>query len=267
MEPAQSAVQTAAADPAFNPADTLILHLDGFEGPMDLLLNLARAQKVDLAKISILSLVDQYLAVIADARKYSLELTADWLLMAAWLTWLKSRLLLPAPSDDLEDAEAVAAALAERLAELSAMRKLAAWLGRRPILGDDVYARGMPENHEEFDTSGVVIEPGVFIRAYLRAMRRGAKSTGYTPKPLNFWTLQAALHSMSQKVERQFSWTRLEDFLPEMPLSEPERRAAVASTLLASLELAKGGAVKVRQEEAFGPILLRTPPSGSDAAP
>src|SRR3954467_7154709 len=95
--------------------ENLVLRLEGFEGPMDLLLNLARSQKVDLAKISILSLVDQYLAVIADARKYSLELTADWLLMAAWLTWLKSRLLLPAPSDDLEDAEAVAAALAERL--------------------------------------------------------------------------------------------------------------------------------------------------------
>ncbi|HET6607148.1 MAG TPA: ScpA family protein [Rhodopila sp.] len=264
MEPAQSAVQTV--DTAFNTADTLILHLDGFDGPMDLLLNLARAQKVDLAKISILSLVDQYLAVIADARKYSLELTADWLLMAAWLTWLKSRLLLPAPSDELEDAEAIAAALAERLAELSAMRKLAAWLGRRPILGDDVYARGAPESHEEYDTSGVVIEPGVFVRAYLRAMRRGAKSTGYRPKPLNFWTLQAALHSMSERVERQFDWTEMQDFLPDMPFSEPERRAAVASTFLASLELAKGGAVRVRQEEAFGPILLRTSPGGTDSA-
>ncbi|HVY15228.1 MAG TPA: ScpA family protein [Rhodopila sp.] len=256
-----------ALDTAHSAADTLILHLDGFEGPMDLLLNLARAQKVDLAKISILSLVDQYLAVIADARKYSLELTADWLLMAAWLTWLKSRLLLPAPSDELEDAEAVAAALTERLAELSAMRKLSAWLGRRPILGDDVFARGMPESHEEIDSSGVVIEPGVFIRAYLRAMRRGAKSTGYTPKPLNFWTLQAALHSMSQRAERQFSWTDLQDFLPESPFNETERRAAVASTFLAGLELAKSGAVQVRQQEAFGPILLRTTPDGSDPAP
>src|ERR1700761_2700265 len=154
METSSDIATAAAGEPP--PGESLVLRLEGFEGPMDLLLNLARAQKVDLAKISILSLVDQYLAVIADARKYSLELTADWLLMAAWLTWLKSRLLLPAPSDDLEDAEAVAAALAERLAELSAMRKLAAWLGRRPILGDDVYARGMPENHEEFDTSGVV---------------------------------------------------------------------------------------------------------------
>lgn len=260
MEPALNAT--------FDAADTLILHLDGFEGPMDLLLNLARAQKVDLAKISILSLVDQYLAVIADARKYSLELTADWLLMAAWLTWLKSRLLLPAPSDDLEDAETIAAALAERLAELSAMRKLSAWLGRRPILGDDVFARGMPESHQAYDTSGVVIEPGVFVRAYLRAMRRGAKTSSYAPKALNFWTLQAALHSMTQHVQRQFSWTNLDAFLPSTPFNETERRAAVASTLMAGLELAKSGAVRIRQEEAFGPILLRTPPDGeSDTAP
>lgn len=253
-------------EPAYQAADTLILRLDGFEGPMDLLLDLARQQKVDLAKISILALVDQYLAVIADARRYSLELTADWLLMAAWLTWLKSRLLLPTPADELEDAEAVAAELAERLAELARMRRLSAWLGRQPMLNEDVYARGLPEDFRAYDTTGVVIEPGVFIRAYVRAMRRGAKTTGYRPKPTNFWTLQAALHSMSQRIDRSFDWTDLEDFLPSMPMTAREKKAAVASTFLASLEMAKAGALKVRQHDLFGPILLRTPPAGEPLA-
>jgi len=250
-------------EPAYKAADTLILRLDGFEGPMDLLLDLARQQRVDLAKISILSLVDQFLAVIADARKHSLELTADWLLMASWLTWLKSRLLLPVPADELEDAEAVAAELAERLAELARMRRLSAWLGRQPILGEDVYVRGTPEDHRAYDTSGVVIEPGAFVRAYVRAMRRGAKTTGYRPKPLNFWTLQAALHSLSQRIDRTFNWTELDDFLPAMPMNAREKKAALASTFLASLEMAKAGALKVRQQDPYGPILLRTPPAGA----
>src|SRR5664279_4872067 len=119
--------------------ENLVLRLEGFEGPMDLLLDLARAQKVDLAKISILSLVDQYLAVIEGARKVRLELAAEWLVMAAWLTWLKSRLLVPANADDPEDPEHIAELLTERLQALELIRAAAAWLGRRPILGVDVF--------------------------------------------------------------------------------------------------------------------------------
>src|SRR5579872_6025439 len=123
--------------PVPNP-DALVLRLEGFEGPLDLLLELARGQKVDLARISILALVEQYLAVIESARAIRLELAADWLVMAAWLAWLKSRLLLPAGSQDAEDAEAAADVLAARLADLQRMRAAAGWLAARPILGQDV---------------------------------------------------------------------------------------------------------------------------------
>ena len=126
---------------------------------MDLLLDLARAQKVDLAKISILSLVDQYLAVIEGARRVRLELAADWLVMAAWLTWLKSRLLVPAVADDdFESGEMAAEALAARLREMNVIRTLAAWFATRPVLGQDVFARGLPESHHEYDRSRIVIE-------------------------------------------------------------------------------------------------------------
>src|ERR1700729_128055 len=157
--------------------DSLLLQLDGFEGPLDLLLDLARAQKVDLAKISILSLVDQYLAMIEGARRIRLELAADWLVMAAWLTWLKSRLLVPAGADDdLETGEMAAEALAARLREMNVIRTLAAWFSTRPVLGQDVFARGLPESHHEYDRSRIVIESGPFVRAYLDAIRRGTRS-------------------------------------------------------------------------------------------
>src|ERR1700744_5181884 len=120
-------------------SEALVLQLDGFEGPLDLLLELARAQKVDLAKISILALVEQYLAVIEGARRVRLELAAEWLVMAAWLTWLKSRLLVPAAADDPEDPEHIAEILTERLQALELIRAAAAWLGRLPALGVDVF--------------------------------------------------------------------------------------------------------------------------------
>lgn len=238
-------------------ADRFVLKLEGFEGPMDLLLDLARAQKFDLAKISILSLVDQYLAVIEGARRVRLELAADWLVMAAWLTWLKSRLLVPSPPDELEDGAMAAEALAERLREMNVIRLLAGWLSARPVLGQDVFARGAPESHEVFDRSRVLIEPGPFIRAYLEAIRRGTKSATYVPRPLTLWTVQDALRRLADLVGGLPDWSTLESFLPEHMLTEHERRAALASTLLASLEMARGGTVRLRQEQAFGPIMVR----------
>nr|WP_294527766.1 ScpA family protein [uncultured Rhodopila sp.] len=238
--------------------ENLVLRLEGFEGPMDLLLDLARAQKVDLAKISILSLVDQYLAVIEGAKRIRLELAADWLVMAAWLTWLKSRLLVPAAAnDDLEDGLMAAEALAERLREMNVIRTLAAWLGARPVLGQDVFARGAPQRHEEFDRSRIVLEAGPFVRAYLQAIQRGTKSSTYTPRPLTLWTVQDALRRLADLVGSLPDWSTLEEFLPDNMDSPTERRAALASTLMAGLELARGGTVRLRQEEAFGPILVR----------
>jgi segregation and condensation protein A len=240
------------------PSENLVLHLDGFDGPMDLLLDLARAQKVDMAKISILSLVDQFLAVIEGAKRVRLELAADWLVMAAWLTWLKSRLLVPhAVGDDLDDGELAAEALANRLREMNVIRTLAAWLGARPVLGQDVFARGAPESHHEYDRSRIIIEAGPFVRAYLEAIRRGTKSSPYTPRALTLWTVQDALRRLADLVGSLPDWTTLEQFLPDHMDSPTERRAALASTLLASLEMARGGLIRLRQEEAFGPILVR----------
>jgi segregation and condensation protein A len=238
--------------------ENLVLRLEGFEGPMDLLLDLARAQKVDLAKISILSLVDQYLAVIEGARRVRLELAADWLVMAAWLTWLKSRLLVPAAAnDDLESGEEAAEALAIRLREMNVIRTLAAWLNARPTLGQDVFGRGAPESHIEYDRSKVVIEAGPFVRAYLDAIRRGTKASPYTPRALTLWTVQDALGRLAKLVGDLPDWTTLEQFLPDHMENPTERRAAMASTLLASLEMARDGSVRLRQEVAFGPILVR----------
>jgi segregation and condensation protein A len=239
-------------------SENLLLRLEGFEGPMDLLLDLARSQKVDLAKISILSLVEQYLTVIEGARRVRLELAADWLVMAAWLTWLKSRLLVPAAAnDDLEDGTLAAEALAERLREMNVIRTLAAWLTARPVLGQDVFARGAPESHAEFDRSRIVLESGPFVRAYLQAIRRGTRAAKYTPRALTLWTVQDALRRLADLVGSLPDWTTLEQFLPDHMDNPTERRAALSSTLLAGLEMARGGAVRLRQEEAFGPILVR----------
>ena len=161
-------------------SDSLVLRLEGFDGPLDLLLDLARAQKVDLAKISILSLVEQYLAVIEGARRVRLELAADWLVMAAWLTWLKSRLLLPADALGAEEAEDAAEILALRLRDLSAIRAAAAWLGARPQLGQDVFARGAPEDHTEIDRSRLALDLNV---AGARLSRGGAPRHQVPPLP------------------------------------------------------------------------------------
>jgi segregation and condensation protein A len=256
------------SDPPGLPAESgenLLLRLEGFEGPMDLLLDLARSQKVDLAKISILSLVDQYLAVIEGARRVRLELAADWLVMAAWLTWLKSRLLVPAAAnDDLEDGALAAEALAERLRGMNVIRTVAAWLNSRPVLGQDVFARGAPESHVDFDRSRIVLESGPFVRAYLEAIRRGTRTATYKPRALTLWTVQDALRRLVDLVGSLPDWSDLEAFLPENLTSPTERRAALSSTLLASLEMARGGAVRLRQEEAFGPILVRRGEAGVD---
>ena len=233
---------------------------------MDLLLDLARSQKVDLAKISILSLVDQYLAVIEGARRVRLELAADWLVMAAWLTWLKSRLLVPAAAnDDLENGELAAEALAARLRDMNVVRTLAAWLNARPILEQDVFARGAPETHFDYDRSRIAIDAGPFVRAYLGAIRRGTKTTQYAPRALTLWTVQDALGRLAGLIGTLPDWTTLEHFLPGHLDSPAERRAALSSTLLASLEMARNGTIRLRQEEPFAPILLRGGDGGRDA--
>jgi segregation and condensation protein A len=238
--------------------EKLLVSLDGFEGPLDLLLDLARGQKIDLAKISILALVDQYLAIVAGAATLRLELAADWLVMAAWLAWLKSRLLLPPDDSDAAEGQVSAELLAARLEELAAMRAAAAWLAGRPRLGIDVFPRGVAEDHTATDRSRLVADMPSLLRGYVDALRRGAAKITYKPKQLSFWTVQDAIKRLSATLGDMPGWAFLERFLPEN-LAGQERRAAIASTLIASLEMAKGGTLRLRQETAFGPILIASP--------
>jgi segregation and condensation protein A len=238
-------------------SESLHLSLEGFEGPLDLLLELARAQKVDVARISIVALVDQYLAVIEGARRVRLELAADWLVMAAWLAWLKSRLLVPPDEAAGEDAEALAEQLADRLVELERMRAAALWLNRRPWLGHDVFARGAPESLRVEDRSGLHADLPSLLQSYVAARRRALARRPYRPKPRKLFTVQEALERLTRLVGALPSWSVLQGFLPDTILDPLERRAALASTLVAGLEMARGGAVELRQERAFGPIMLR----------
>ena len=235
----------------------LVLQLDGFEGPLDLLLDLARSQKVDLAGISILALVEQYLAVIEGARRVRLELAADWLVMAAWLTWLKSRLLLPPDDAGIEEGEEAAEVLAARILALQAVRAAAAWLAARPNLGVDVFARGAPEDFARTDRSRLAADLPGLMRAYMNSRRRSAGATPYRPAGAAFWTVKDALARLASMLGGLPDWSALEAFLPRTMSDPAERRAALASTLLAGLELARDGQVRLRQEAPFGPILVR----------
>ena len=240
--------------------ESLHLRLDGFEGPLDLLLELARAQKVDVARISIVALVDQYLAVIEGARRVRLELAADWLVMAAWLAWLKSRLLVPPEEAEGEDAEALAEQLADRLVELERMRAAALWLNRRPWLGHDVFARGAPESLRVEDRSGLHADLPSLLQSYVAARRRALARRPYRPKPRKLFTVQEALERLTRLVGALPSWSVLQGFLPDTILDPLERKAALASTLVAGLGMAGRGGVGVRREGGLGPRPLPRPP-------
>ena len=236
--------------------EALILKLDGFEGPLDLLLELARAQKVDLAKISILKLVEQFLVVIEGARRVRLELAADWLVMAAWLTWLKSRMLVPQLGEP-EDAEVAAEILQARLLDLQAMRQAAKWMSARAQLGWDVFERGIAEELTELDRSRLKLEMSGLLSAYLAARRRAGGKQQYRPKPMVYFSVQDALQRVGRLLGSLPDWASLEQFLPEGLQDGIPRRAAISSTLIAGLEMAKDGQLHLRQDEKFGPILMR----------
>ncbi|MDE1895595.1 MAG: segregation/condensation protein A [Rhodospirillales bacterium] len=243
--------------------EALVLKLEGFEGPLDLLLELARTQKVDLAKISILQLVEQFLAVIEGARRVRLELAADWLVMAAWLTWLKSRLLVPQLGEP-EDAEIAADILQARLMDLQAMREAAKWMGARPQLGWDVFERGIPEELTELDRSRLKLEMAGLLSAYLVARRRAGGKQQYRPKPMVYFSVQDALQRVGRLLGSLPDWASLEQFLPEGLEDGTPRRAAISSTLIAGLEMAKSGQLDLRQDQRFGPILMRQTKEGDE---
>ncbi len=238
-------------------ADALIVDVDGFEGPLDLLLTLARTQKVDLTRISILALAEQYLRFIEQAKMLRLELAADYLVMAAWLAYLKSRLLLPEPEEqDGPTGEELAALLAFRLQKLEAMRDAAAKLMAGNRLGRDVFSRGAPEGIRVNTTSEYADNLYDLLKAYSERRQRQSV-TRIQMKRLPVWTIKEARQRLESLIGAMEDWGRIDQFLVEY-LVEPELRSTVmASSFSASLELVREGHLEIRQSDAFAPIYVR----------
>ncbi len=237
--------------------ERLIVDIDGFEGPLDVLLALSRTQKVDLKQISILDLVKQYLEFVHQARALRLELAADYLVMAAWLAYLKSRLLLP--EDDSEEemsAEEMAARLTYQLARLNAIRERAAILMSRNQMGRDVFARGNPEpvivtRHHTYDLSMYEL-----LKAYAEHKTREAVADIHIFKR-NVFSLDQAIERLSDMLGLALDWTNLEQFMPEDIEDAQLRKSMKASMFTASLEMAKVGRADIIQKQMFGPLFIR----------
>jgi segregation and condensation protein A len=238
--------------------DRLVVDVEGFEGPLDLLLALARTQKVDLAKISVLALAQQYLDFITEARRLRLEVAADYLVMAAWLAFLKSKLLLPAePSEEGEPTGAeLAALLAFRLKRLDAMRVASAQLMTRKRLGRDVFARGLPEPTRITRKSVYGANVYDLLKAYSQQRQRIAVRSLRLP-PRTVWSLKEARDELERLLGMNLDWAPLDRLLAEF-LVEPElRRTAMASSFTATLEMTREGALEIRQSKSFAPLLIR----------
>ena len=239
-------------------AEALIVDVDGFEGPLDLLLTLSRTQKVDLRRISVLHLAEQYLGFVEQARALRIELAADYLVMAAWLAFLKSRLLLPPdPTEEGPSGEDLAAHLAFQLERLEAMREAAARLMARDRLGRDFFARGLPEDialHRTVRWSASLLD---LMQAYAR-IRTKDEFRPWAFDRRDVFTMEQALERMRGLVGYAGDWAALETFLPDGWFTSPERRrSATAATFAATLELAKEGRVQLRQTDTFAPIQIR----------
>lgn len=237
--------------------ERLIVDIDGFEGPLDVLLTLSRTQKVDLKQISILELVKQYLEFVQQARELRLELAADYLVMAAWLAYLKSRLLLPEEENEDElSAEELAARLTYQLQRLGAIRDRAAELMSRNQMGRDMFARGAPEpvivtRHHTYELSLYDL-----LKAYSEQKTRGAAADIRIHKRA-VYTLDKAIERLSDMLGLAIDWTDLEQFMPS-DIDDPQIiRSAKASMFTASLELAKNGKADIIQKQMFGPLFIR----------
>ena len=240
-----------------------VVDLEGFEGPIDLLLTLARHQKVDLATISILALAEQYLAYIQKARDLKLEIAADYLVTAAWLTYLKSRLLLPPPHDDDEPSgEELAEALTARLQKLDAIRRAADMLFTRPRLGHERFSRGQPEGLRIHKKSRYRLNLHDLLQAYLDQRARGTKPDYRITTPV-VMRIEDAMERITGLLGGP-DWHNLLAFLPSGLVDDRFRRSAVAAHVGASLEMARDGLLDVRQAAPFGPIYVRRKKLGSE---
>ena len=246
-------------------ADAFVVDVDGFEGPLDLLLALARTQKVDIAKVSILALVEQYLHFIAEAQKLKLEIAADYLVMAAWLAYLKSRLLLPRDKEDPDTATAedLAQRLAFRLMRLDAMRHAAAQLMTRKRLGRDVFARGLPETVKTTRDTTYTAEVYDLLKAYADQRKRTVRIV-HVVKARKFWSIKDARLRLEKLVGAMGGeWAQLDLFLEHYLPKGEEERTALASSFGATLEMAREGLVEIRQDEPFAPIYMRRKQPGA----
>jgi segregation and condensation protein A len=242
----------------------LLVDLDGFAGPLDLLLQLARTQKVDITRISILALAEQYLAFIEDARRMKLELAADYLVMAAWLAYLKSRLLLPKEDHggDEPPPEELAARLQFRLQRLQAMRDAAAKLMSRNRLGRDVFQRGWPEPvvvDKQTEWGDTLID---LLQAYAQRRQRAVAHRTYEIRRQPVWTLKEARIALERMLGQMDDWGRFDAYLVQYLVEPEKRRSVIASGFTASLELAREGVLEVRQEKHFEPIYMRRARAG-----
>ncbi|MEM6386876.1 MAG: ScpA family protein [Pseudomonadota bacterium] len=242
-------------------AEALIVDVDGYEGPLDLLLMLSRTQRVDLRKISVLALAEQYLSFVERAKSLRIELAADYLVMAAWLAFLKSRLLLPPdPADEGPSGEDLAAHLAFQLERLAAMRDCAAKLMARDQKGRDFFVRGIPEDVTRVRKVRYTATLLDLMQGYAR-LRTKDDFRPYVMDRDSVMTLEQALERMRGLIGYAGEWTDLLSYLPEGWEADPKRRrSATASHFAASLELVKNGAIQIRQSEMFAPIQIKARP-------
>ena len=237
--------------------DILTVDIDGWEGPLDLLLALARTQKVDLRELSILALVEQYLAFIDRTAALKLEIAADYLVMAAWLAYLKSALLLPRDPDQDPSPEDLALRLQLRLERLNAMRESGARLLARDRMGRDVFRRGAAEGLRTVKRAIWEAEFFDLIAAYGRVSAR-TRPIMHIVAERPVMTLEAALERVARLLGEKIEWASIEAFLP-VSASGPFRKSALASSFLAALELARQGRAELRQHSAFAPLYIRRP--------
>ncbi|MDE1985340.1 MAG: segregation/condensation protein A [Alphaproteobacteria bacterium] len=258
-EPLETATFEEFEASAAAPEDALVVTVDGFEGPLDLLLTLARNQKVDIAKISILKLADQYLEFIESAKKMNLELAADYLVMAAWLAYLKSRLILPQPesAEGEPTADEMASRLRWRLQRLEAMREAAARLMARDRIGRDVFARGMPEPVKVVKLRTYTDSLYDLLTAYATERVKKMRGKTYQPHMSPVLLIEEARERLERMLGRIPDWSGLTNLLPLGWTGGQKRRSALASTLLACLELARDGRVEIRQMGPFEEIFIR----------
>jgi segregation and condensation protein A len=266
----QSADESSGWNASFENApageDAFVVDIEGFEGPLDLLLALARTQKVDIAGISILALVEQYLGFIAEAQRLKLEIAADYLVMAAWLAYLKSRLLLPKEKDnaDTASAEEMAQKLSFRLMRLEAMRNQAAVLMTRRRLNLDVFARGRPEHIKVTRDTTYTANVYDLLKAYADQRRRTVRII-HVVKARRVWSIKEARQRLERLVgASEGNWAQLDLFLEQYLPKNEEERTALASSFGATLEMAREGLIELRQDAPFAPIYMRKREEGAE---